>query len=330
MTHNFMRYADRRLALMAAAAVASAALLGSAMAQTVDYPNRPIEFIVPSSAGGGTDVMTRHYAEAARRYLPQPVVVTNKPGVSGGIGMGEVQRATPDGYKVSVLISELAIIPHMGMIKFTHADFIPIARLNGDPGTITVRAEAPWKTVEEFLDHAKKNSGIVTMGNAGAGSIWHLAAAAVEDRTGVKFVHVPFQGAAPATQALMGGHVDAIAVSPAEVSSFVASGKLRTLAIMSEQRLTGLYANVPTFKERGIDLAIGTWRGLGVPLGTPPAVVNVLRDATRKIADDPAYKENMAKSNLLLSYQEGEAFKGFMASQSEYFKRLLATLPVQK
>ena len=304
--------------------------LALASAQSGPYPNHPVEFIVPSSAGGGTDVMTRNFAEAARKYMAQPIIVTNKPGVSGGLGMGEVQRATPDGYKVSVLISELAIIPHMGMIKFTSADFIPIARLNGDPGTITVRADAPWKTVEEFLAHAKGKPGEVTMGNAGAGSIWHLAAAAVEEKTGVKFNHVPFQGAAPATQALMGGHVDAIAVSPAEVSSFVAAGKLKTLAIMSDQRLVGLYAGVPTFKERGIDLSVGTWRGLGVPLGTPPEVVNFLRDVTRKVADDAGYKEAMAKSNLLLWYQEGEQFKPFMAAQSDYFKKILATLPVQK
>jgi tripartite-type tricarboxylate transporter receptor subunit TctC len=310
--------------------VALAAALVSPLASAAGYPERPVEFIVPSSAGGGTDVMTRNFAEAARKYMAQPIIVTNKPGASGGLGMGEVQRATPDGYKVSVLISELAIIPHMGMIKFTSADFIPIARLNGDPGTITVRADAPWKTVEEFLAHAKSKPGEVSMGNAGAGSIWHLAAAAVEEKTGVKFNHVPFQGAAPATQGLMGGHVDAIAVSPAEVSSFVAAGKLKTLAIMSDQRLTGLYAGVPTFKERGIDLSVGTWRGLGLPLGTPPEVVTYLRDVTRKIADDAGYKEAMAKSNLLTWYQEGEQFKTFMAAQSDYFKKLLGTIKVDK
>jgi tripartite-type tricarboxylate transporter receptor subunit TctC len=310
------------------AAIAAVLALGPAVA--ADYPNRPIEFIVPSSAGGGTDVMTRNYAEAARKYMAQTIIVTNKPGASGGLGMGEVQRAAPDGYKVSVLISELAIIPHMGMIKFTSNDFIPIARLNGDPGTITVRADAPWKTVEEFIANARAKPGIVTMGNAGAGSIWHLAAAAVEEKTGTKFNHVPFQGAAPAVQGLMGGHVDAIAVSPAEVSSFVAAGKLRVLAVMSDQRLAGQYATVPTFKERGIDLSLGTWRGLGVPLGTPPDVVGFLRDLTRKVNDDAGYKEAMAKSNLLLSYQEGDQFKTFMNGSSDYFKKLLATLPIEK
>ena len=153
--------------------------------------NGPSSLIVPSSPGGGTDVMTRTFTDVARKYISQPLVVTNKPGASGGIGMGEVQRAAPDGYKVSVLISELAIIPHLGMIKFTTNDFIPIARINADPGTITVRADAPWSTVEEFLAHARKNPGEVKMGNAGSGTIWHLAAAAVEDKTGVRSITSP-------------------------------------------------------------------------------------------------------------------------------------------
>ena len=305
-------------------------LLALAPAVASDYPNRPVEFVVPSSAGGGTDVMARNFADVARKYMAQPIVVANKPGVSGGLGMGEVQRAAPDGYKVAVLISELAIIPHLGMIKFGTNDFIPIARLNADPGTVTVRADAPWQTLEEFIAHARKNPGKVSMGNAGSGTIWHLAAAAVEEKTGVSFIHVPHQGAAPSVVSLLGGHVDAIAVSPAEVSSHVAVGKLKVLGLMADQRLAGQYANVPTFKERGINLSVGTWRGLGVPLGTAPEVVSLLRDVARKTAADPAFKEGMSKSNLIVSYQEGEQFKPFMNEQSDYFKKILATLPIQK
>jgi tripartite-type tricarboxylate transporter receptor subunit TctC len=321
-----MTYIRRRAALGAFVALLS----GLGMAQAADYPVRPIELVVPSSAGGGTDVMARNFADAARKHLPQPFVVTDKPGVSGGLGMGEVQRAAPDGYKVAVLISELAIIPHLGMIKFGAQDFIPVARLNADPGTVTVRADAPWNTLEEFIAHARKNPGAVAMGNAGSGSIWHLAAAAVEQKTNVRFNHVPFQGAAPSVVALLGGHVDAIAVSPAEVSAHVATGKLKVLGVMAEQRLGGQYAGAPTFKERGIDLSLGTWRGLGVPPGTPPEVVAVLRDVARKAVAEPAFKDAMAKTNLIVSYMDGEPFKAFMAEQSDYFKKLLATVTITK
>ena len=125
---------------------------------------------------------------------------------------------------------EITTLPHLGLAKFTHEDFVPIARLNADPAAITVRADAPWNTVEEFLAAARKAPNPLSMGNAGNGSIWHLAAASLEDRTGITFNHIPFPGANPAVLALMGGHVDAVAVSPAEVSVFVQSGKLKTLA----------------------------------------------------------------------------------------------------
>ncbi len=317
---------QRRLLIGAVACLASIAAIP---AWAAGYPERPIEFVVPSSAGGGTDVMARNFADVARKFLPQPIVVINKPGVSGGLGMGEVQRAAPDGYKVAVLISELAIIQHLNMVKFGVEDFIPIARLNADPGMIAVRADAPWNTLEEFLANAKKTPGKVAMGNAGSGTIWHFAAAAVEEKTGASFNHVPFQGAAPSVVALLGGHVDAITVSPAEISAHVAAGKLKILGVMADQRLK-TYPGVPTFKERGIDLAVGTWRGLGVPLATPPEVVAVLREAARKTAADPAFVESMTKTNLIVAYLDGEQFKPFMSSQSQYFKKLLPSLTIQK
>ncbi|MDM0109155.1 tripartite tricarboxylate transporter substrate binding protein [Variovorax sp. J22R24] len=313
-------------AILTTAAVMQAPLATAAS----DYPNHPIEMVVPSSAGGGTDVMARLFAEVSKKYITQPIVVSNKPGASGGIGMTEVQRAAPDGYKVGVLISELAIIPHLAMTKVTTNDFIPLARLNGDPGLIAVRADSPFQSIDDLLAQAKKTPGSVTMGNAGSGTIWHLAAAAVEEKTGVKFNHVPYQGAAPSVMALAGGHVDAIAVSPAEIGSFVAAGKLRVLISMADRRLPAPYDKVPTFKEKGTDLVIGTWRGLGVPLNTPPEVVTYLREATRKTAQDPAFSEALLKANLQPAYMDGEQFKTFMNSQSDYFKKLLSGLTIQK
>lgn len=318
----------RRLLPVAIAAFVTS--LSSVPVLAADYPTRPIEIVVPSTAGGGTDVMARVFADTAKKYVPQPFVISNKPGVSGGIGMTEVQRAAPDGYKMAVLISELAIVPHLGMTKVTVSDFIPIARLNGDPGLIAVRADAPWQTIDELLAQARKQPGSFTMGNAGTGTIWHLAAAAVEDKTGVRFNHVPFQGAAPSVMALVGGHVDAITVSPAEIGSFVAAGKVRVLVSMAERRLPAPYEKVMTFKEKGVDLVVGTWRGLGVPLGTPPEVVHYLRDATRKTAEDPAFRDALVRANLQPAYMDGESFQAFMTSQSSYFKTLLGGLNVQK
>ena len=306
-----------------------AALLLSVSALAADYPSRPIEIVVPSSAGGGTDVMARIFTDVAKKYVSQPRGVSDQPGASGGIGMTEVQRSAPDGYKIGVLISELAIIPHLGMTKATVSDFIPIARLNADPGVVAVRADAPWQSIEELLAQARKEPRSITMGNAGTGSIWHLAAAAVEEKSDVRFNHVPFQGAAPSVLALVGGHVNAITVSPAEIGSFVAAGKVRVLVALSERRLPAPFDKVMTFKEKGVDLVVGTWRGLGAPLGTPPEVVSYLREATRKTAEEPAFREALSKANLQPAYMDGETFQTFMNSQSSYFKSLLNRLNLQ-
>ena len=274
--------------------------------------------------------MARIFADAAKKLVSQPVIVTNRPGASGAIGLGEVVRALANGYKVSVLISELATIPGMRLAKFTSAEFIPIAGLNADPATITVRADAPWKTIEEFLASARKKPEGINLGNSGFGSIWHLTAAAVEDKLGVKFAHVPFQGSAPSVLALLGGHVDAIVVSPAEIGPYVAEGKLRPLVVMSEKRLSGMYDKVPTFKERNVDLTLGTWRGLGVAKGTSPEVVKYLRNVAQKTAQEPSFIDTMHKANLTLIYTDPDTFGAYMASQSAFFSSLLERVKIEK
>jgi tripartite-type tricarboxylate transporter receptor subunit TctC len=309
-------------------AAAAALPLARAWAQAGDYPNRPIELVVPYGAGGGTDVLARAYAEATRKYLPQTITVLNKPGASGAIGWQDVINSKPDGYKLAVITVELTTLPHMGMAKFTHEDFVPIARLNADPAAITVKADAPWNTVEEFLAAAKKNPGDVRVGNAGNGSIWHLAAAALEEKTGAKFNHVPFNGANPAVLALLGGHIEAVAVSPAEVTTFVQGGKLKTLAVMADQRVKG-FENVPTLKERGVDLSIGTWRGLGAPKGTPPQVVALLKDVTAKAMNEPVLKDTMDKQNMGVSWADDVQFRAAMAKDNVYFKQLMAKLNIK-
>jgi tripartite-type tricarboxylate transporter receptor subunit TctC len=314
-----------RRALLALAALLST-VAGSSHAQA-DYPGRPIELVVPFQAGGGTDVVARSFAEAAGKHMPQSMIVVNKAGASGAIGWQDVMNAKPDGYRLAVITVEMAILPHMGVAKFSSGDLQPIARLNADPSAITVRAEAPWNTVEEFLAAARSAPGKLGVGNAGPGSIWHLAASALEDKTGVKFSHVPFQGAAPAVLALLGGHIDAVAVSPAEVTTYVAAGKLKTLAVMADQRVKG-FENVPTLKERNIDLSIGTWRGLAAPKNTPPQVMAYLKKVALEAANEPAFRQTLDKQNLGFSYADDAAFKAAIAKDDASFKALIAKLGI--
>ena len=181
---------------------------------------------------GGTDGLARAFADASRKHMSQPIVVLNRPGAGGAIGWSEVINSKPDGYKLAVVTVELLTLPHLGLAKFKYDDFQPIAQLNADPAAITVKADAPWNSVEEFLAAAKKDPGAVRVGNSGNGSIWHLAAAALEDKTNTKFNHIPFNGAAPAVLALPGGHIEAVAVSPAEVTTHVQGGKPKTLSLI--------------------------------------------------------------------------------------------------
>lgn len=296
-----------------------------ALAQS-GYPARPVELIVPAGAGGGTDVLARAFAEASRKHFSQPITVVNRPGASGMIGHGEMINAKPDGYKLAMVFAEIVIVPHLGLTKLSYEDFTPIALLNSDPAAVTVKADAPWKNLNEFIADSRKKNGDMRMGNSGAGSIWHLAAASLEISQGIKFNAVPFGGAAPAVLALMGGHIDAVAVSPAEVAVHVQAGKLRTLAVMADKRSKGGFENVPTAKEQGVNLSIATWRGLAAPKGTPPEIVAMLAEVARKSIEEPVVKDTTDRLGMGLGFADGPAFGAMMKRDNDTFKALVQQL----
>lgn len=302
---------------------------GSQKAEAPKFPTKQIEIIVPAGAGGGTDMVARALANKAKDLLGQPVVIVNKPGGSGSVGFTAGQTAKPDGYTVTMFFMEIVVLPHLGTAPADYTKFEPIMMVNADPAAFSVAADAPWNTLEEFLAYAKANPGKVRMGNSGAGSGWHLTAVAVEQKTGVQFVHLPFNGAAPAVTALLGGSIDAVAVSPAEVGAQVAAGKLKMLAVASEQR-TKNFPKVPTFKERGIDVVMGTWRGLGVPLGTPPAIVKILHDAFKKAMEDPIFIEQMDKADLGIRYMNASDTTKFLKAEYDNFGVLTDKVGLKK
>jgi tripartite-type tricarboxylate transporter receptor subunit TctC len=308
--------------LLSALLGAAAMLAALPAAQAQDFPARAIELVVPFAAGGGTDALARAMSDASRTHLSQPVVVLNKPGAAGAIGLTDVANSPADGYKLALVTADMVIIPHLGLTKTTYEKFSPIIQLNADPSAITVRADSPYNTIEEFLNAARAKPEAIQLGNAGIGSIWHLAAAALEDKTGAKFNHIPFNGGNPAVLALLGGHIDAVAVSPAEVIQYVKAGKLKTLAVMADQRVPG-FENVPTLKERNIDLSIGTWRGIAAPKGTPQPVLDKLAVALREAAAEPGLKKFMAEQNLGYVVADPQTFTALMARDNATFKALI-------
>ena len=244
MPQQLRQGATRRSVLLAGVSAATA-IAAPAFAQGA-YPNKPIEFIVPFPPGGGTDALARTLAEASRKYLPQSLVIINKAGASGGVGWAELVAARPDGYKIGIITVEITIIPHMGGVRFTSDDVTPIARLNADPATIAVRADSPIRTIEDLLAASKKAGGEgLKVGNAGPGSLGHLAAVVLSDKTGVPFTHVPYRGAGPGLLDLTGGHVDALSLTPPDMAAFVADGKVRPLAVMATQRIGSGWSRCP-------------------------------------------------------------------------------------
>jgi len=294
-----------------------------------DFPTKEVQIIIPYAAGGATDLVFRALAEASGKYLGKPLVVVNKGGGGAVPGFTEAAQAKPDGYTLATVLTPLTTIPHQVTTTFTYKDFAPIINVVVDPVMFLVKADAPWKTAKEFVEYAKNNPGKVNVGNSGAGGGVHMIAAAFEKTAGVKFNHVPFAGGGPSVTALLGGHIDAVSVSPPEGVSNVQAGTLRIIALFSEKRLA-LFPDVPTVKEQGIDFAMGQWRGLAAPKGTPPGVIKILHDAFKKGMEDPQFLETAKKMSVNLQYMGPDDLAKLMASDHEFYGKLVKEMKQPK
>jgi tripartite-type tricarboxylate transporter receptor subunit TctC len=298
-------------------------LAAPALAQ--QFPAKEVAIIIPYAPGGATDLVFRALAASTQKYLGKAVLVVNKPGGGGTVGVVEAQRAKPDGYTLLTAITPLTILPHQVKTTFTYRDFEPIINVVQDPVMFQVKDSAPWKTLKEFLDYARKNPGVITVGNSGAGGGVHLIALAFENAAGVKFNHIPFAGGGPSVTALLGGHINAVSVSPPEGIAQVKAGKLRIMALFSETRMVD-FPNVPTVREQGVDFALGQWRGLAAPKGTPPEAIRILHDAFKKGMEDRAFIKNAADMSVTLAYVGPADFGRMMAADHERFGKLVAEI----
>ena len=238
------------------------------------------------------------------------------------MGYTEAAQAKPDGYTLVSAVTPLTILPHQVTTAFTYKNFDAIINVVDDPSMFLVRSDAPWKSLKEFLDYAKKNPDMITVGNSGAGGGVHLVALAFERAAGVKFNHIPFSGGGPSVTALLGGHINAVSVSPPEGIEHVKAGKLKIIALFAEKRFE-MFPDVPTVKEQGIDFVMGMWRGLVAPKGTPPDAIKKLHDAFKQGMDDPVFKKNAKDMAVNLSYLGPEAFEKLLAHDHEFFGKLI-------
>ncbi|TDE09285.1 tripartite tricarboxylate transporter substrate binding protein [Jiangella asiatica] len=313
---------------------AAACLLLSACADTAtgggggaggesDFPTKPITAVVAWSAGGGTDVMMRAFAQSAEDHLGQPINVVNKPGSSGAVGWGEIAHATqPDGYTLTMVSPEIGFLDEQGLYDFGLDDFTLITLLNEDPAALAVRADAPWDTFEEFVADAKADPGAISVGNSGPGLAWDLATTAIERSAGIELTHVPYDGAAASTQAVLGGTLDAMAFSIGEVHPQVEAGEMKVLGVALAERLEAL-PNVPTFVEQGYDVEIGTFRGIAGPAGMDPEIVATLNDAFVEMAEEDTFADVMENNSFGIRVMETEEFQPFFEDARDLYVDLL-------
>ena len=278
---------------------------------TVQFPTRNITMICPWAAGGGTDAILRALAAATEKQLGRTITVENRTGGAGAIGHAAIKNARPDGYTIGMITFELNSLPQQGLIDFTWEDFDPLILVNRDAAALTVHANAPYNTVREFVDFARRNPGTISIGNSAPGSVWHVAAGLFANEVGIDVKHVAFEGAAPAVTALAGGHIEAVAVSLAEVRGQLEAGNVKVLGIMDHQR-SPRFPNIPTFKDQGYNIEYYVWRGMAAPKGLDPAIRDILVKALSEAMKDPAFLEQAARLNLNVSYMPPAEFSNFL------------------
>ena len=306
----------RRSVLSASLLLSSAAWVEAQNA----WPTRPITMIVPFPPGGLADLVARPVAEAMSRELGQPVIIENKAGAGGGIGMGLAARAKPDGYTVLMALSSLTVIPEADAVlgrapMFALADLRPIARFTADPTVLAVRADSPWKTVQEFVEDVKKRPGAINYGSSGTYGTMHVPMEILSQSAGLKMTHVPFTGAGPAVVALLGGQIDAVSSGPATVLQQVKAGKLRVLAHWGGGPL-GALPDVPSLKDAGYNAEYAQWSGLFIPRDTPEPIAQRLRAAARAAAQDGKVKEVILNAGSPVLFQDSGDFEKYVQADA--------------
>jgi tripartite-type tricarboxylate transporter receptor subunit TctC len=291
-------------------------LVAAATTAHAQYPQRPIQLIVPWGAGGGTDATARIIGALLEKDLNQPVNVVNRTGGSGVVGHDAIAKATPDGYTIGLITVEITMMHHVGLTALKHTDYTPIGLVNADPAAINVRSDSPYKSVKDLFAAIKANPGKMKASGTGQGGIWHLAIAGLLKQQGIDpnaLPWVPSNGAAPGMQDMVAGGVDVVPCSIPEARAMIDSGKARALAIM-DANPPALYPNVPTLKkEIGSDWAIAAWRVIAAPKGISADVQKTLVSALKKVYDSKDYKEFMASRGFGVVWADPAGTAKFMA-----------------
>jgi tripartite-type tricarboxylate transporter receptor subunit TctC len=323
----------RSLSRFVKTAAVGLALAASASAFAQAFPNRPITMIVPWGAGGGTDATARIIGSLLEKELGQPVNVVNRTGGSGVVGHQAIASAAPDGYTIGMITVEITMMHHQKLTELNPTSYTPIALVNLDPAGFQVRADSPYKSMNDVVAAIKANPGKFKASGTGQGGIWHLALAGMLSDLKIDPASVPWvpsNGAAPGLQDLVAGGIEFAPCSLPEARSLIDAGKVRSLAVMDSKR-ADLYPNVPTLKEAtGSGWTTGAWRGIAAPKGLPNDVRVRLEAAVKKVWDGKEFKDFMAQRGFGVLWGNGEEFGQFMARGDQDMKKIMTAVGIAK
>jgi tripartite-type tricarboxylate transporter receptor subunit TctC len=292
-------------------------LPGAARAQAPRFPDRPIEIMVGFVAGGGTDLDARSYGRALEKRLGGTVVINNRPGAGGELALAATARAKPDGHTLGTTnYPGMITIPIERKAQFTLDDFAPIANLVSDPSAITVRADSPWRRLEELIAAARKDPEKITYASPGVGSDDHLQLVLLEAVTGLKMTHVVFQGDPQLRTALLGGQVDCMGLNLGAVLQNPEKFRILSQAGASRSRFA---QDIPTLRELGLPVEMASQRGVVAPAGLPPAILAQLREATAEIARDPEFVRQVEDRFTEPAFEAGEAWFARLRRERETY-----------
>ncbi|MEJ7930081.1 tripartite tricarboxylate transporter substrate binding protein [Ramlibacter sp. AN1015] len=312
----------------AALGCATALAIASASAQT--YPDRPITMVVPFTPGGVSDVTARPLAIGMSANLGQSIVIENKGGAGGAIGMTAAAKAKPDGYTLLMALPSMITIPISDRISgraatFQMDQFRPVARLTADPTVLAVRAESPWNSLEDFVRDVRKNPGKISYSSSGIYGTTHVAMEILAHAAGLQMIHVPFSGGGQQITALLAGQVDATMQTPGAIAAHIASGKFKVLTAMSEKRVPSL-PQVPTSREAGYGGEFYLWTGVFVPAATPDPIVERLRSSIKEASAHTAFTTAMAAQKTPIQYMDADEFARFLVEDTKRFETVLGKM----
>jgi tripartite-type tricarboxylate transporter receptor subunit TctC len=314
----------RSVPTLAALAATTAILAVPGAAQA--YPERPIEIIVPWAAGGGTDATGRIIATLLEDELGQPVNVVNRTGGSGVVGHSAIATADPDGYTLGIMTGEINMMHWQGLTDLTWEDFTLIAFYNADPAGVQVAVDAPWESVQELLDDIAANPGQLNSSGTGQGGSWHLAIAGMLVEAGIDpeaAPWIPSDGAASALQELVAGNVEIVTSSVVEARSLIDAGRVKSLAVMSDERLPA-FPDSPTLEEEtGIAWSAAAWRAVVGPQGLPEEVVEVLVPAVERVYNRDEFREFMESQGFGMIWMGPEEFRDYARQNNEDFGNVM-------